>query len=463
MNEIFYADLQVAARLIQSRELSSQALTSTMLARIAQQNPHLHAYITVMADSALDYARQMDAEIAQGKVRGPLHGVPIAVKDIFWTTDAPTTAGMGIHQNFIAATDATVIQRLRAAGAVMLGKLTLTEGVYAEHSPPFSAPLNPWGAEYWSGASSSGSAVATAAGLAFATLCSETGGSIKLPCAANGVTGIKPTWGRVSRHGVFELAATLDHVGVMARSVADAATMFAAIAGADPLDPTASQSALPDYVAGLNVGVQGLRIGIDRQWLQDGVDEQILAALNEALAVLCSQGAVLEEVRVPDVSGMIWDWFGVCAVQTALAHKETYPAAKDHYGPALSELLDKGNAMTGLDYQQLLLRREDFRGRLNRLLTEVDVLALPVLAFQTPSIERMENVDHDLIAGLHRFTCPFNMSGHPGIILPCGFTDAGMPIVFQLVGRHFSEDVLFAAGHSYQQATDWHRRRPAAL
>jgi amidase len=232
------------------------------------------------------------------------------------------------------------------------------------------------------------------------------------------------------------------------------------IAGADDADPTASQVPVPDYAATLSSGIDGLRIGIDPQWIASCVDTETANALDDAVAVLEQAGAKLITVKVPDVTDMIWDWFPICAVQTALAHQETFPSRRDEYGPALSELLDMGNALSGLDYQKLILRRDGFRGRLNELFSRIDVLALPVLAFPVPSLERMSQVDDEMIAGFHRFTCPFNLTGSPGIVLPCGFNSEAMPIVFQLVGRHFEEDILLSAGAAFQDATQWHLQRP---
>ncbi|MGQ3124940.1 amidase [Variovorax sp.] len=457
---LHFQSLTEVSGLIQRGALSPLELTRAMLARMDELDPRLHAFALPMAESALQDARRAEAEIAAGHHRGPLHGVPLAIKDIFWTAGAPTAAGMAIHRDFVAHEDATAVRRLKDAGAVILGKLTLTEGVYAEHRPPYAQPTNPWQASLWSGASSSGSAVAVAAGLCFGALASETGGSIKLPSAANGVTGIKPSWGRVSRHGVFELAASLDHVGAMARSAADAALILGAIAGADPCDPTSAPGPAPDYRAALERGVRGLRIGIDPAWTRHEVDPATALALEAAVEVLVGEGALAQSVRLPDGSDMIWDWFGVCAVETALAHEATYPARAAEYGPALDSLLKTGHAMTGMEHQRLLRRRDAFARALDAVLERVDVIALPVLSFQVPTLERMARVDDDLIAGLHRFTCAFNMSGHPGIVLPCGSGPARAPIVFQLVGRRFAEDQLFAAAHAFQRVTGWHQVRP---
>jgi amidase len=459
--DLQYLDLSEVSTLLKTGDASPVELTKQMLARIKELNPQLNAYVCVLEESALAEADRAEHEIARGIDRGALHGVPVAVKDIFDIEGVPTTAGMGIRKDAVAREDATVIRRLRDAGAIILGKLSLTEGVYAEHRAPFGVPRNPWNEAYWPGASSSGSAVAVAAGLCYAALASETGGSLRLPSAANGVTGIKPTWGRVSRHGTFELAATLDHVSTMARTAADAAAILEVIAGADQADPTASQVPVPQFAKEFTQDLRGLRIGVDESWLGAKLDEATSSAMSSAIWALRDLGAEIVNVTVPDVTDMIWDWFPVCAVQTAIAHEAYYPSQKDAYGPALVTLLEQGRALSGLDYQRLLLRRQVFTGNLAALFSNVDMLALPVLANGVPSIERMTNMDDELIADLHRFTCPFNMAGVPSIVLPCGVSSNGMPLVFQLAGAHFSEAMLVNAGNAFQRVTAWHTSHPA--
>lgn len=451
--------LDVSSQLRQGR-LSPVELTQAMLARIAQLNPHLNAYNRVTAESALADARRAEQEIARGIDRGPLHGIPVAIKDIFDMKGVPTTAGMSIHANAVADEDATVVRRLRNAGAVMLGKLSMTEGAYAEHRTPFAAPRNPWHDAYWPGASSSGSAVAICTGLCYAALASETGGSIRLPAAANGVTGIKPTWGRVSRHRTFELAATLDHVGVIARSAADAAAVLGAIAGTDPADPTTSRLPVPDFSKALTRDLKDIRLGVDDSWLGARLNDATEHAISNAIAVLRELGAEIVAVTLPDVSDMIRDWFPVCAVQTALAHEATYPSRKDEYSASLAALIEQGRALSGMALQRLLLRREVFRGKLAAVFDVVDIVALPVLAGGVPTIERMSKVDDALIVDLHRFTCPFNMAGIPSIVLPCGMSANGLPLVFQMIGAHFSEARLACVADAYQAATEWHLRHP---
>lgn len=459
---LHYLELVELTRRMHAREISPVEATKAELDRIAALDPSLHSYALVTPEAALEQAHQAETEIARGDIKGPLHGAPIAVKDLCWMTGVPTAAGMTIHRDFRPNDDATVVKKLRAAGAIILGKLQLTEGAYADHHPDITPPVNPWNAAHWPGASSSGSGVATAAGLCYGSLGSDTGGSIRFPSAANGVTGLKPTWGRVSRYGVFELAATLDHIGPMARSAIDTAAMLGAIAGRDENDPTASQEPVPNYLAGVNRGLRGLRIGVDPAWNRLGTDATMVQAVEDALAIVRQIGGEIREVTVPDASVVIADWFNNCAIETAVAHETTYPERKSEYGPALSGLIDLGRGLSALDYQKILLRRHDFSGRLRALFETIDLLLIPAQAFASPTMAEMATLgeDPEKLLSLLRFTCPFDASGSPTITLPCGFTKAGTPVAFQFVAPHFREEMLFRAGHAYQGATDWHRHHP---
>jgi amidase len=461
--DLHYSELVSVGQRIAKRELSSVEATQAQLDRIARLDGQLKSYAYVMAASALAQAQAADREIAAGKARGPLHGVPIAVKDLCWTKDAPTAAGMKIHRDNRPTEDATVVAKLKDAGAVILGKLQLTEGAYADHHPDIDPPRNPWDAKLWSGASSSGSGVATAAGLCYGSLGSDTGGSIRFPSAANSVTGLKPTWGRVSRYGVFELAATLDHIGPMARSAVDCGAILGAIAGADPNDPTAVLEPVPDYLANLSGTLRGTRIGVDRRWTSEGVDAAATKVFQDALRVAAGLGADILEIEVPDPTAMIADWFPLCAVETAVAHEATYPSRKSEYGPGLAGLIELGLQQSGTDYQKIVLRREAFKGRVRMLFEKVDLLAVPAQTFAAPTLAKMATLGEnpELIAGLLRFSCPFDMTGSPTITLPGGFTESGGPVAFQFVGRHFDEARLVAAGDAFQRVTDWHRRHPS--
>jgi len=462
--DLHYLELTELAARIKSREISSEEVTCAQLNRIAALDDVFGSYALVMADVAMAQAELAEAEIAAGRYRGPLHGVPIAVKDLCWTKGFPTAAGMAIYKDWRPEEDATVVRRLREAGAVLLGKLQLTEGAYSDYHPSVTPPKNPWNPDYWPGISSSGPAVATAAGLCYGTLGSDTGGSIRWPCAANGVTGIKPTWGRISRYGVFELAATLDHVGTIARSAVDAAVMLAAIAGSDPKDPTALLNPVPDYLAAAGQDVLGLRIGVDAEWNSIDVDPMIQAVLSEAIDAFRLMGAGIINVRFPDVTQTIADWVPNCAVEAAVAHEVTYPARKEEYGPVLASVLKAGGLLSGCDYQKILLRRMDLRGRVAALFDTIDLLLVPVHPFSPPTLAMIGamGAQPELIARLQRYTCPFNMTGNPTITLPGGFTDAGLPIAFQLVAANLGEATLVRAGAAFQRITPWHRRYPIA-
>ena len=461
-NDWHYLELLDIGRRIQAKEISSVEATGAQLARIQQLDGALKSYARLMPDSALADARRADAEIVKGEMRGPLHGVPIGVKDLCWTKGVPTAAGMPIHANFIPDSDATVVRRLRDAGAVILGKLQLTEGAYAEHHPAIKPPVNPWNAAHWPGVSSSGSGVATAAGICYGSLGSDTGGSIRFPCAANGLTGIKPTWGRVSRYGVFELAATLDHIGPMARSAADAGALLGVIAGVDANDPTTSPLPVPNYLAGMTRGLRGVRIGVDARWNSNRVDEATRNVVSDAIRVVTELGGDIREVTFPDPEQVIADWFPLCGMETAVAHEATYPARKAEYGPGLAGLIELGLAQRGVDYQKIVLHRTAFAGRVAALFQGIDLLLIPTTAIASPTNAQMAGLtgDEELLSGLLRYTCPFDMTGSPSITLPGGFTAQGTPIGFQFVARHFEEDLLVRAGWHYQQATDWHRRHP---
>lgn len=462
-NDVHYLELLEVGRLIQSRERSCEEVTRAMLGRIDALEPRLRSYATRMDAQALADARQADAEIAAGRARGPLHGVPIAVKDLLHTAGVATAHGMTIHRAHVPGSDATVVRRLREAGAVILGKLQQTEGAFADHHPRIEPPVNPWSAALWPGASSSGSGVATAAGLCFGSLGTDTGGSIRFPSNANGITGLKPSWGRVSRHGAFELAASLDHIGPMARSAADAGAMLAAIAGADPLDPTASTQPVPDYLSLMTRGLTGLRVAIDPAWALERADAPTRAVMQQVIETVSALGASVREMAFPDTAQIVQDWVPLCAVETAVAHEATYPARRDEYGPGLAGLIDVGRALSAMEHQKLLLRRAEFTGRVRAFFEDVDLMLVPATAFAGLSWERMATFgeDAELFAGVLGYTCPFDTSGSPTLTLPGGFTAEGAPVGFQFVAPHFREDLLVRAGWAYQRATDWHRRHPA--
>lgn len=455
------ADLSLmqASRMLASGAISSVELTETVLARTRATDAMLKSYMVVAAERALAKAHALDAERAAGQVRGPLHGVPIAVKDLCRTQWAPTSAGMLIHKDYMAEADATVCVRLEQAGAIILGKLAMTEGAFAHHHPLLQTPLNPWGAGFWAGASSSGSGSSVAAGQCFGSLGSDTGGSIRFPSAACGVTGLKGTWGRVSRAGVFALADSLDHVGPMARTAEDCAAMMTALAGADHRDPTTLDAPTPDYLAALGAPLRGVRIGFDEALVSGRVSPATAAALTEALEAFRALGARIAPVTLPDDTGMFDDWNAICAAECAVAHAETWPARKAEYGP-IGGLIEAGHAVTGLELARAMQNRLVYVGALNRSLLDVDMVLMPVLSGDTPTIPDFMTMVEGGIETLLKFTAPADMAGLPALTFPAGFDTKGAPIGLQLMGPALSEPALLSAGHAFQTVTGWHTRRP---
>ncbi|MCY1282998.1 putative amidase AmiD [compost metagenome] len=460
-SDLHYLEMHELSRLIRSRKLSPVEVTEAQLARIEALDGDLRSYARVTPELALAQAREAEQALSKGICHSPLHGIPVAFKDLFDTAGVVTAAGMPLHADRVPQRDATVVARLREAGAVMLGKLQMTEGAFAIHHPSIAPPVNPWGADHWTGASSSGCGVATAAGLCYASLGSDTGGSIRFPCAANGLTGLKPTWGRVSRFGAFEMAASLDHVGPITRSARDALFLLSTIAGHDPLDPT-SQPSVCLEVPGIDDSFRGLRVGIDERWLSDGVDPAIQQALQQIMRMVHEGGGQLRSVRMPDTRAVSGNWEAHCGVQTAVAHADTYPSRAAEYGPALSRLIDGGRALGGMDYQRILLAAQRFTGEADALLHELDVVLAPVQPYAAPTHAQLADLAQDPEANrrLIQFTAPFNVSGHPCLSLPIGLTAAGLPIGGQFIARKGGEAVLCRAGMAVQKVSDWHRLHP---
>lgn len=458
--DLHYLSLDEVARRLKARGLSSVEATEALLDRITRLDPGLHSYATVTAERALAEAAQRDAETASGTSRGALHGVPIAVKDLCETAGVATAGGTAIHRSNVPAKDATVVARLKAAGAVILGKLQMTEGAYGVHHPSVAPPVNPWNPAYWPGVSSSGSGVATASGLCFASLGSDTGGSIRFPSSMNGLTGLKPTWGRVSRAGVFALAESLDHIGPMCRSALDAAIVLGVIAGADADDPTASPRPVPDYAASIGAGVKGKRLGVPTNLVGMHPDSQ--RALDGARAALAAAGALPVDVVLPSFDEAALKWVPLCGVEAALAHAATFPSRRAEYGPDFANLLDLGRGLSGLDIAAHQLVRARVTGEIEKLLAPLDLLLMPVTGMGAYSLAGMAAAGRtpETVAARLRYTAPFDMSGHPTLTLPGGMTSDGVPVGFQIVGHAFDEAALLAAGHAYQQGSDWHLKRP---
>jgi amidase len=469
-----YRGLVEIGREIQDGKLSPVELTEAMLARIDALEPRLHSYYTITREHALDAARAAEREIAAGRGRGPLHGVPIALKDLCFTTGIRTTGGSGVRRDFVPSHDATVVEKLDGAGAVLLGKLATTEGAMAGYHPDFEVPRNPWGENLWPGVSSGGSGVATAAGLCYASLGTDTGGSIRYPSAMNGIVGLKPTWGRVSRYGVLDLAPSLDHVGPMTRRVADAAVVLRAIAGPDRNDPTALADAVPDYLAELDRGAAGVRIGFDQRYATEGVAPALTSAIRAALDVLEKAGARIVEVELPPLDqAALLAWKPLCAAEAAAVHEATFPSRAGDYGEWFRSWLGFGASVTGPQYAAAHRQRLEMNGALRNALGGVDVLACPAVASEPFPYQRegvfvapdaaggsSAGVPLEWFQRASRFTIPWDFNGYPTLTLPCGATAEGLPLSLQLVGHPLTESTLCRVGHAYESATDWHRHHP---
>jgi amidase len=466
---LHYLSLEDMAGRIASREISPVAITEQMLARIARVDPILKSYATLTADQAIADARAAEKDIQAGRYRGPLHGMPIGVKDLCYTNGVRTMGGTAVLRNFIPTFDATVVTRLRAAGAVILGKLNLSEGATAGYNPAFDVPLNPWNHDRWPGMSSSGSGVATAAGLCFASIGTDTGGSIRNPSSANGVVGLKPTYGRVSRYGVLVMARSLDHVGPMARRVADAAIMFDAIAGPDRNDPTSLDAPPANTFAALRQGIQGLRIGVDRTYALNGIDGGQAKAIEAALGVIANLGAKIVDVRMPDLTSMLDIWMTICAAEIVEAHAKNYPSRANEYGPYMREFLANGARVTPQQLAAAREKRAALTAQLTTLLDSVDAMAGP--AGGDPAWPITHQIQVGSLPDYHQawsaaaprsaeFTMPMDLAGVPAICLPCGFSSDGLPYSIQFTGRRLSEATLCRIAHAYEQATPWHTRHP---
>lgn len=465
-NDLVHSGLVEIAQLIQSGGISAVEVTETMLKRIDEIDGTYMSYLHICSEHALARAEIADAEIAKGIYKGPLHGVPIAVKDLCYTNFAPTSWGSTIYADFVPDYNATVVSRLLSSGAVLLGKLTMTEGAYTSHHPNIPAPPNPWGHDLWVGSSSTGSAVATATGLCYGSLGTDTGGSIRFPSATCGLTGIKPTWGRVSRHGVFALADTLDHVGPMARSAQDCAAILQIIAGWDFNDPTSIDSPVQDYMAEVGMSIRDMRIGIDRDYALSGVDDEVAEALENAIATFQELGARIVDIKIPhQYEELVSKWIMMCSVETAVAHEETYPARANEYGPELAQLIDQGRSTTGIDVARVTKLRREFTEELTSMFSGIDCMLIPTMPVPIPTLEKMGEYGEDpsVLNGILRFTAPFDFSGHPTITLPNGVDSRGLPLSMQLVAPRLHEDTLVRAGHAYQTMTVWHRKVPKEL
>ena len=462
--EHHFKTIAEVAPLIRDRRLTATDLLESQIERIERLDGGLKAYATVMSRHAREQARAADVEIGAGRYRGALHGVPVAVKDLCDTAGVRTMGGCAVLADHVPAFDATVVAKLAEAGAVLLGKLNLTEGAMGGYNPKFDVPENPWKKGHYAGASSSGSGCATAAGLAFATLGSDTGGSIRTPASACGTVGLKPTWGRVSRYGVLALAESLDHVGPLTRSSADAGIVLQAISGSDPNDPTALPESVPDMLGSLDAGVRGLKVGYDETYAAEDMEADFAAAVAAGVRTVERLGAQIVPVTMPsNLREYMGAWPVLCASEAAAAHAQTFPSRAGEYGPWLRQWLESGVGYSATEYAEANVLRAACVGELRQIMRDIDVMAGPSTArsaYPVTPDELYGPMPAEWDPWRLRFSAPTNYSGLPTISLPCGLNGDGLPLSIQFVGHLLAEPLLVGLGHAFEQATEFHELHP---
>jgi len=454
------------APLIRRRKLSPLELTRWILARIERIQPHINAYITVTPELALRRAKQAEKEIARGGYRGPLHGIPFSLKDLIYTRGIRTTAGSRILRRFVPTEDAPVVRRLLDAGAVVVGKTNLHEFAYGATNVNihYGAVRNPWDLQRMSGGSSGGSAASVATAQSLASLGTDTGGSIRIPAAACGCVGLKPTRGRVPLEGVIPLASTLDHVGPLCRCVEDAGLVLNAIAGSDPRAQCPPPSPAPFSLPELRAGCRGVRVGVPRQYFFDRLQGSVRAAVQAAIGRLEELGCEVREVRLERMRETA-RLAGVITVAEALVyHRRWIEARGRDYDPAILARMQADMDMTAVEYLQAQERRREYTAAFERAMSGIDVLATPTLPIVAPPIEgdvvAVGRSREDVRMALLRLTRPGNLTGLPSISLPCGFSAENLPVGLQLTGKRWNESALLRVAYAYEQATPWHNRFP---
>jgi aspartyl-tRNA(Asn)/glutamyl-tRNA(Gln) amidotransferase subunit A len=459
-SDLAFASIAELAPRLAARELSPVEVTEASLARIEQLEPQLNAFITVTAESARAEARAAEAEIMAGNHLGFLHGIPVGIKDLYATRGVATTYGSPLFADWVPDFDAAAVERLKAAGAVLIGKTNLHELAYGSTSANahYGPVRNPWRHDHHPGGSSGGSAAAVAAGMAHAAMGSDTGASIRQPAACCNLVGIKPTFGRVSKYGALPLAWSQDHAGPLTRTVRDAALVLQAIAGHDPRDPTSVARAVPDFAADLEHGIRGCRVGVARAFFFERCDPEVAAAVEAALAVLESQGAIVEEIALPDMAAAFTIGTITIVVEGAAYHAADLRERPELFSDELRASFELGSFYSAIDYVQAQRLRHHLMLETDRALAGFDAVVMPTSPVPATPIEETPP-EHAMLRP--RNTMPFNVLGLPALSVPCGFTAEGLPIGMQIAGKAFDEAGIFRIAHAYEQATDWHRRRPA--
>lgn len=445
--------IQALGRAYRDRSLSPVEVTRAVLARIERLNPRLNAYITVTAETALAEAEKAEQDFGRGVDRGALQGVPLSLKDLYWTAGVRTTAASRILRDFIPAEDAAAVQRLRKTGAVLLGKTNMKEFAYGQVHPDYGPALNPWNEAHTSGGSSSGSGVALAAGLGYGSMGSDTGGSLRNPASYCGVVAMKPTYGLVSCHGVIPLSWSLDHAGPMTRTVYDNALLLAAVAGYDPKDPASVAAPSSNYVSGIGTGVRGIRIGTLFSYTEGLAAPAVHAAVLRAAAALREAGASLTEVSLPELATVNATFTGIIRPEASAFHAQWLYDRGQDYHPIIRDHLEAGALLSAVDYIQAQRHRQSLRAAVARVLREVDVLLLPTTATTAPPETRVTD-----LSVTTRLTAIFNLTGCPALSLPCGLDPAGLPIGLQIAGRPFEESLVYRVAAAFESVAGFKGR-----
>ena len=466
MNDLAYASVTEMAPRIARREISPVELTRACLERIEHLDPHVNAFITVLSESAMAEARESEAEIARGDYRGPLHGIPIAHKDLLYTRGVRTTAGSKVLANFTPGEDATVVAKLKNAGTILLGKLNLHEFAAGgtSENPHYGPVHNPWHLDHNPGGSSGGSSAALAAGMCFGASGTDTAGSIRIPSHSCGTTGIKATYGRVSCFGVIPLSWSLDHCGPMTRSAADAAFLLNAMAGFDRRDPASVDRPPEDFTASLQESIRGLRIGVPTSYFNEDLQPEVESSWRAAIETLAGLGASLVETRFATLGEAQSVGQTIVRAEMAAFHADWYARQPQDYGN-VHERFAIARSLSAIDLAQAQLARGPIRAEMWSVFDQVDLLATPAMPMTAARIGaqgvELDGRAWESSTQATRFTYPFNVSGFPAVCLPCGFDRQGLPIGLQLGAAPWREALLLRTAHQYQLASDWHLRRPS--
>ena len=455
------------APLLQKKEISPVELFNEAIERIHQLQPKLNSFITVTEEEGRKAATEAESEIRKGQYRGPLHGIPISIKDLFATRGVRTTAGSKVLAQWVPDYDATAVARLHQAGMVLVGKTHMHEFAYGVTSdnPHYGPARNPWDPTRVPGGSSGGSAAAVASSQCTASLGSDSGGSIRTPAAVCGVVGLKPTYGRVSRYGAIPLAWSLDHVGPLTKSVEDAAIMLSAIAGPDPKDPSASSRPLADYRQEMRGSIRGLRLGVPRQYFFEHVDPEIQKLVSAAIHQLESMGATLVEVDIPDLENCSAMEAHITLAEATSYHEPYLKRQADDYGPGVRTNLEAGRYLLATDYVKSQRARTLLQRNFNQAFKHADVIVSPTLPALPPLVGEVwvqsGNLREHVIDAFLRFNIPFDLTGFPAISIPCGLGSTGLPIGLQIAGKAFDETTVLRVANAYEQSTEWHLVRYA--